>query len=103
MPCVPRAHSRSRRCRPSPAVSASRGCRARPHGVSPVIEPVARLIEAFARLPGIGPKTAQRLTNHRLRAPDAESRTLAGHLVAPGDQAGFCETCLNISAQPLYT
>ena len=37
--------------------------------VSPVIEPVARLIEAFARLPGIGPKTAQRLTFHLLRAP----------------------------------
>ena len=36
---------------------------------SPVIEPVARLIEAFARLPGIGPKTAQRLTFHLLRAP----------------------------------
>ena len=38
---------------------------------SPVIEPVARLIESFARLPGIGPKTAQRLTFHLLRAPDA--------------------------------
>ena len=42
-----------------------------------LIEPVARLIEAFARLPGIGPKTAQRLTYHLLRAPDAEARTLA--------------------------
>ena len=46
--------------------------------VTPVIEPVARLIEAFARLPGIGPKTAQRLTFHLLRAPDAEARALAG-------------------------
>ena len=42
-----------------------------------VIEPVARLIEAFARLPGIGPKTAQRLTFHLLRASDAEARLTA--------------------------
>jgi len=67
---------------------------------SPVIEPVARLIEAFARLPGIGPKTAQRLTFHLLRAADAEARTLAGALVAVRDQVVFCERCFNISAGP---
>ena len=39
-----------------------------------LIEPVAKLIEAFNRLPGIGPKTAQRLTYHLLRAPDGEAR-----------------------------
>ena len=69
--------------------------------VTPVIEPVARLIEAFARLPGIGPKTAQRLTYHLLRAPDAEARTLAGALVAVRDQVVFCDLCFNISDQPL--
>jgi recombination protein RecR len=69
--------------------------------VSPVIEPVARLIEAFARLPGIGPKTAQRLTFHILRAPDAEARTLAAALVAVRDQVVFCDRCFNISDQPL--
>jgi recombination protein RecR len=66
-----------------------------------VIEPVARLIEAFARLPGIGPKTAQRLTYHLLRASDAEARTLAADLVAVRDQVVFCERCFNISDQPL--
>jgi recombination protein RecR len=69
--------------------------------VSPVIEPVARLIEAFARLPGIGPKTAQRLTFHILRAPDAEARTLAAALIAVRDQVVFCDQCFNISDQPL--
>ena len=69
--------------------------------VSPVIEPVARLIEAFARLPGVGPKTAQRLTFHILRAPDAEARTLAAALVAVRDQVVFCDRCFNISDQPL--
>jgi recombination protein RecR len=69
--------------------------------VSPIIEPVARLIEAFARLPGIGPKTAQRLTFHLLRAPDAEARTLATALVAVRDEVVFCDRCFNISDQPL--
>ena len=38
--------------------------------VATLIEPVARLIEALSRLPGVGPKTAQRLTYHLLRAPE---------------------------------
>ena len=62
-----------------------------------VIEPVARLIEAFSRLPGVGPKTAQRLTYHLLRAPDAEARQLAAALVAVRDEVVFCERCFNIS------
>jgi len=68
---------------------------------SPVIEPVARLIEAFSRLPGVGPKTAQRLTFHLLRAPDAEARQLAAALVAVRDEVVFCERCFNISYAPL--
>ncbi|MFI5198971.1 MAG: recombination mediator RecR [Candidatus Limnocylindrales bacterium] len=68
---------------------------------SPVIEPVARLIEAFSRLPGIGPKTAQRLTFHLLRAPDAEARVLAAALVAVRDEVVFCDRCFNISDAPL--
>jgi recombination protein RecR len=67
---------------------------------TPLIEPVARLIEAFARLPGIGPKTAQRLTYHLLRAPETEARTLAAALVAVRDEVVFCETCFNISDAP---
>ena len=68
---------------------------------SPLIEPVARLIESFSRLPGIGPKTAQRLTYHLLRAPDTEARTLAAALVAVRDEVVFCERCFNISDAPL--
>ncbi len=67
---------------------------------SAVIEPVARLVEAFARLPGIGPKTAQRLTYHLLRAPDAEARTLARALIAVRDEVVFCDVCFNISDAP---
>ena len=66
-----------------------------------LIEPVAKLIEAFNRLPGIGPKTAQRLTYHLLRAPDAEARALATALVAVREEVVFCERCFNISDAPL--
>jgi len=66
-----------------------------------LIEPVAKLIEAFNRLPGIGPKTAQRLTYHILRAPDAEARALASALVAVREEVVFCERCFNISDAPL--
>ena len=68
---------------------------------TPLIEPVARLIESFARLPGIGPKTAQRLTYHLLRAPEGEARTLAAALIAVREQVVFCERCFNISDAPL--
>ncbi len=68
---------------------------------STLIEPVARLIEAFSRLPGIGPKTAQRLTYHLLRAPDAEARILAAALVDVRDKVVFCDRCFNISDAPL--
>ena len=68
---------------------------------APLIEPVARLIEAFARLPGVGPKTAQRLTYHLLRAQDSEARTLAAALVDVRDKVVFCERCFNISENPV--
>jgi recombination protein RecR len=66
-----------------------------------MIEPVARLIESLSRLPGIGPKTAQRLTYHLLRAPEAEARALASALIAVREQVVFCERCFNISDQPV--
>jgi len=66
-----------------------------------LIEPVARLIESFARLPGIGPKTAQRLTYHLLRAPETEARALAAALIAVREQVVFCERCFNISDRPV--
>ena len=47
-----------------------------------LIAPVARLIEEFGKLPGVGQKTAQRLTFHMLRAPTDEARSLAAALVA---------------------
>jgi recombination protein RecR len=66
-----------------------------------LIEPVARLIDAFSRLPGIGPKTAQRLTYHLLRSSDAEARALAQALIAVRDEVVLCERCFNFATSPI--
>src|SRR5688572_28452359 len=104
MRCAPRANSPSRRWPRSPAACSSPASdrpRARAAVPTLLIEPVARLIEAFARLPGVGPKTAQRLTFHLLRAPEGEARVLAEALIAVREQVVFCEQCFNISDAPL--
>lgn len=62
------------------------------------IQPVSRLIEAFAKLPGIGPKTAQRLTYYLLRAPTESSRELADAIVNMKETVIFCSSCFNITA-----
>jgi len=62
-------------------------------------EPVARLIEAFQRLPGIGPKTAQRLTFFLLKRPVGEVRELAESLVGVKDKIVSCGTCFNVTDQ----
>jgi recombination protein RecR len=62
------------------------------------IRPVSRLVEAFARLPGIGPKTAQRLTYFLLRAPVETSRELAEALVEMRENVIFCSRCFNITS-----
>ncbi len=62
-----------------------------------VPEPVTRLIEALSRLPGVGPKTASRLTYFLLRAPDEVSLKLAEALQALKSQTRFCSVCFNIT------
>jgi recombination protein RecR len=62
-------------------------------------EPVTRLIEAFAQLPGIGPKTASRLTFYLLRRPAEQSEVLADALRDLKQKIIFCGTCYNITEQ----
>ncbi|MDE2891697.1 MAG: recombination mediator RecR [Chloroflexota bacterium] len=65
---------------------------------SPATAPtIARLIEAFHRLPGIGPKSAQRLAYHVLRAPRAEAEALAEALIEVKDSTRLCGICQNIT------
>ena len=60
--------------------------------------PIQNLIDAFARLPGIGPKTASRLTFYLLRAPENLALDLADALQNLQSGTGFCQRCFNITA-----
>lgn len=60
-------------------------------------DPIQNLINAFSRLPGIGPKTASRLTFHLLRAADELSLDLAQALSELKSSTTYCPICFNIT------
>lgn len=60
--------------------------------------PIQNMIDALARLPGIGPKTASRLTFFLLNAPDSLSQDLAEALRALKTATGYCQVCFNITS-----
>lgn len=60
-------------------------------------EPITRLIEEFNKLPGIGPKSAQRLTYYLLRAPASEVGALAEAIKNLKEKLALCSICLNIT------
>ncbi len=62
-----------------------------------LVEPVAKLIDEFSRLPGIGPKTASRLVFYLLRAPEEQAGSLADALRELRERITFCGTCFNIT------
>ncbi len=61
-------------------------------------QPIQDLITAFERLPGIGPKSASRLTFFLLRAPEDLALKLAEALVALHTATGMCPICFNITS-----
>jgi recombination protein RecR len=60
--------------------------------------PLAELIAELEKLPGVGPKSAQRLAYHLLRVPTAEAMRLAEVIQVAKAQLGFCTLCQNISS-----
>ncbi len=62
-------------------------------------EPVQNLIDAFSRLPGVGPKTASRLTFYLLRAPEDISESLSTALLEIKQDTRLCEICFNITTK----
>lgn len=72
-------------------------------GGSPTVyaRPLARLIEQLQRLPGVGPKTAQRLALHILKRPETEVQALAQALMEAKQQIGLCSVCFHLSAEPV--
>jgi recombination protein RecR len=59
--------------------------------------PVARLVEEFSKLPGIGSKTAQRLAFFILKMPDTEARNLARAIVEAKQRTKYCSVCGNLT------
>lgn len=63
--------------------------------------PLARLVEQLQRLPGVGPKTAQRLALHIIKRPEAEVQAFAQALLDAKKQVGLCKVCFHLSAEPV--
>jgi recombination protein RecR len=66
-------------------------------GTASIAEPVAHLIEELGKLPGIGPKTAQRLAYHILRQPAEEARLLANAILQVKERIVYCGICWNLT------
>ena len=67
----------------------------------PAAAPVTRLVEEFHKLPGIGPKMANRLTYYLIRMPEEDARSLAEAIVAVKERIILCSQCYNIAdAEP---
>ena len=67
---------------------------------SPVVYSVpsiARLVEEFSKLPGIGPKSAQRLTFYLIRMPEQHAHELAAAIVGVKDSVATCSRCFNLT------
>ncbi len=62
-----------------------------------IAEPIARLIAELNRLPGIGPKSAQRLTYHLLNIPVEEVNSLAEAILSLREKVELCSVCFNIA------
>ncbi len=65
----------------------------------PAAAPVARLIQEFHKLPGIGSKSAQRLAYYLVRMPEEEAKSLAEAVLAVKERIILCSECQNISEQ----
>ena len=64
---------------------------------------VQELIDCLGRLPGIGPKSAQRIAFHLLKVDGEEANRLARAIVEVKDKVGFCTRCFNIAEGELCT
>ncbi len=60
-------------------------------------EPINKLIQELNKLPGIGPKSAQRLAYYLLRAPQEQARLLAEAILSVKQQITLCSTCFNVT------
>ena len=64
---------------------------------SPYTPPVQILIDELGRLPGIGPRSAQRLALHLIKSNDDDVARLARSIVEAKQKVRFCERCFNLA------
>ncbi len=65
--------------------------------IPPAAGAVDRLVQELNRLPGVGPKSAQRLAFYLLRAPDEQTKMLADAILSVKQKTKLCSTCFNIT------
>jgi recombination protein RecR len=63
--------------------------------------PVQDLVDELGKLPGIGPKSAQRIAFHLLQLPRDDALRLAGVITEAKDKVRWCEQCFNVASAPL--
>jgi recombination protein RecR len=63
----------------------------------PASDAIGRLVQEFSKLPGIGPKSAQRITFHLLRSPEEKARALAEALMSLKQRVNLCSICCNVT------
>ncbi len=66
-------------------------------GLHPTAEPINKLIQELNKLPGIGPKSAQRLAYYLLRAPEEQARLLADAILSVKQEITLCSQCFNVT------
>ena len=66
-------------------------------GFPPTAEPIHRLIQELNRLPGIGPKSAQRLAYYLLRTPQEQAKLLAEAILSVKQEVTLCSSCFNVT------
>jgi len=66
-------------------------------GLIPTAEAVSKLIQELSKLPGIGPKSAQRLAYYLLRTPEEQTKLLAESILSVKQRVTLCSICFNVT------
>ncbi|OGO43288.1 MAG: recombination protein RecR [Chloroflexi bacterium RBG_16_58_8] len=63
----------------------------------PASDAIGRLVQEFSKLPGIGPKSAQRITFYLLRSPEEQAKALAEAVLGLKQKITLCSSCCNVT------
>ena len=69
------------------------------HGLVPATDVIGKLVQEFSKLPGIGPKSAQRITFYLLRSDEQQAKALAEALLTLKQKINLCSVCCNVTEE----